>query len=144
MNDHWLVIYIFKYLCWSESKMTEGWKFNIGPNEIMFEIKLYMLLIHLKANTAGMFIRPILFQHVFMTLRKSLLSYVTQWTRSYYLWVSDCCVTPTQQIFFAISWWEQGNFRWDDYKVCFVSAWNGRSPSRQMRLISYSGDQKLL
>jgi len=26
--------------------------------------------------------------------------------------------------------------------VC--SAWNGRSPSRQMRLISYSGDQKLL
>ena len=24
------------------------------------------------------------------------------------------------------------------------SAWNGRSPSRQMRLISYSGDQKLL
>jgi hypothetical protein len=24
------------------------------------------------------------------------------------------------------------------------SAWNGRSPSLQMRLISYSGDQKLL
>ena len=25
-----------------------------------------------------------------------------------------------------------------------TSAWNGQSPSRQMRLTSYSGDQKLL
>ena len=30
------------------------------------------------------------------------------------------------------------------HKLNSVSAWNGRSPSRQMRLISYSGDQKLL
>jgi hypothetical protein len=35
----------------------------------------------------------------------------------------------------------QGNIK---EKVTQVSAWNGRSPSRQMRLISYSGDQKLL
>ena len=32
---------------------------------------------------------------------------------------------------------------WDQL-ILDISAWNGRSPSRQMRLISYSGDQKLL
>jgi hypothetical protein len=35
-------------------------------------------------------------------------------------WVSDCCLTPTQQFFSAISWWEQVNFQWDDDEVCFV------------------------
>jgi hypothetical protein len=34
---------------------------------------------------------------------------------------------------------------WRKLPTCIrSSAWNGRSPSRQMRLISYSGDQKLL
>ena len=32
-------------------------------------------------------------------------------------WVSDCCLTSTQQ-FSVISWQEQVNFQWDD--VCFV------------------------
>ena len=33
-------------------------------------------------------------------------------------WVSDCCLTPTQQ-FSAISWREV-NFQWDDDEVHFV------------------------
>jgi hypothetical protein len=35
-------------------------------------------------------------------------------------WVSDCCLTPIQQFFLALSWWGQVNFQWDDDKVCFV------------------------
>jgi hypothetical protein len=34
-------------------------------------------------------------------------------------WVSDCCLTPTQE-FSAISWQEQVNFQWDDDEVRFV------------------------
>ena len=36
--------------------------------------------------------------------------------------VSDCCLTPTQQFFAAISWREQVNCQWDDDddEVCFV------------------------
>jgi hypothetical protein len=33
----------------------------------------------------------------------------------------DCCLMPTQHIFFpAISWREQVNFQWDDDEVHFV------------------------
>ena len=35
-------------------------------------------------------------------------------------WVSDCCLTPTQQFFPAISWREQINFQWDNDEVRFV------------------------
>ena len=35
-------------------------------------------------------------------------------------WVSDCCLTPTQQYFSAESWWEQVDFQWDDDAVCFL------------------------
>ena len=31
-----------------------------------------------------------------------------------WVWVSDCCLTPTQSFFSAISWREQVNFQWDD------------------------------
>jgi hypothetical protein len=35
--------------------------------------------------------------------------------------LSDCCLTPTQQFFAAISWREQVNCQWDDDDdVCFV------------------------
>ena len=34
-------------------------------------------------------------------------------------WVSDCCLSPTQQ-FSAISWQEPVIFQWDDDKVRFV------------------------
>jgi hypothetical protein len=34
-------------------------------------------------------------------------------------WVSECCLTLTQQ-FSAISWREQVNFQWDDDEVRFV------------------------
>ena len=45
--------------------------------------------------------------------------------------------------------WEQGTITMAETKKMAAifsdpSAWNGRSPSRQMRLISYSGNQKLL
>ena len=38
-------------------------------------------------------------------------------------WVSNCCLTPIQHIFFSttcISWREQVNFQWDDDAVRFV------------------------
>jgi len=31
--------------------------------------------------------------------------------------VSDCCLTPTQQLVRAISWREQVNFQWNDDEV---------------------------
>jgi len=34
--------------------------------------------------------------------------------------LSDCCLTPTQQFFLAISWQEQVNFRRNDDEVRFV------------------------
>jgi hypothetical protein len=34
-------------------------------------------------------------------------------------WMSNCSLTPTQ-LFYAISWGEQGNFQWNDDKVRFV------------------------
>ena len=34
-------------------------------------------------------------------------------------WMTDCCLTPTQQ-FSDISWREQVNFQWDDDEVRFV------------------------
>jgi hypothetical protein len=34
--------------------------------------------------------------------------------------VSDCYLTPIQQLFLAISWREQVNFQWDDDEVRFV------------------------
>ena len=35
-------------------------------------------------------------------------------------WVSDCCLTPTQLNFSAISWREEFNIQWDDVEVRFV------------------------
>jgi hypothetical protein len=35
-------------------------------------------------------------------------------------WVSDCCLTPTQQFFSFIMAQEQVNFQWDDDEVHFV------------------------
>jgi hypothetical protein len=34
-------------------------------------------------------------------------------------WVSDCCLTPTQQ-FSALSSRKQANFKWDDGEIRFV------------------------
>ena len=35
-------------------------------------------------------------------------------------WISGCCLTPTQQFFSYIIWWEQINFQWDDDEVRFL------------------------
>ena len=61
-----------------------------------------------------------------------VLSYSVIWsilTNRFYIWIGN-----------VLCLWKQ---TYDIISLLF-SAWNGRSPSRQMRLISYSGDQKLL
>ena len=40
-------------------------------------------------------------------------AYIQHFTKLFFEWVCDCCLTPTQ-------WWEKVNTQWDDNEVCFV------------------------